>query len=89
MLNFAEQTGSGAVMLVWSFPSAWVTGAFNIIDRGNQNCAKIVPLLPCNWLNIQIVYWQISGTLFQITSFVLVVAILEPLALLYRCNRLA
>ena len=21
MLNFAEQTGSGAVMLVWSFPS--------------------------------------------------------------------
>ena len=22
MLNFAEQTGSGAVMLVWSFPSA-------------------------------------------------------------------
>ncbi len=28
MLNFAEQTGSGAVMLVWSFPTAREIFAF-------------------------------------------------------------
>ena len=30
MLNFAEQTGSGAVMLVWSFPSGAIES--NIIN---------------------------------------------------------
>jgi hypothetical protein len=31
MLNFAEQTGSGAVMLVWSFP------LYILADRPNIN----------------------------------------------------
>jgi hypothetical protein len=38
MLNFAERTGSGAVMLVWSFPKLVVPTTFiNQIELANFN----------------------------------------------------
>ena len=38
MLNFAEQTGSGAVMLVWSFPQRQgICSQVNEIEVGQHN----------------------------------------------------
>jgi hypothetical protein len=60
MLNFAERTGSGAVMLVWSFPFNYVEINVSILiiqldmdvkitmtraDEGSHPCPT-VPLMP-------------------------------------------